>query len=87
MLVHNLCPTSTYKWQQGTNTAIYNELTCKVDCEHHQQDAYIDHLLPALMSTTPVSKQLTVADTLQDETSNQNGLLDVAMLSSPTYGR
>ena len=67
----------------GTNTAICSELTCKVDCEQHQQHAYIDHLLSGLMSTTPVSMQLTVADTRQDETSNQNGLLDVVMLSSP----
>ena len=82
-LICDFCPTSTSKWQQGTITATCGELTYEVDCEGHQQHVDVDHLLSALISSTPVSEPLTVADTQLDEASNQNEPLDVAMLSLP----
>ena len=63
VLVRDFCPTSTAKWQQGTITAVCGELIYEVDCEGHQQQAHVDHLLPAALEFVPVPQDVTVLDT------------------------
>ena len=83
VLVRDFCPTSTSKWQRGRITAVCGELTYEIDCEGHQLHVHIDHLIPAPMSTTPMSEQLAVTDSPLAEASNQNGSLDTDVLSPP----
>ena len=75
VLVRDFCPMSSSKWQHGTITTVCGELIYEVDCEGHQRQVHIDHLLPAPLPTTPMSQDTTVLNAEHEAVRNQEGLL------------
>jgi len=49
VMVRDFRPTSPFKWQRGTIVKVQGDLTYQVDCEGHQREVHIDHLIPALL--------------------------------------
>ena len=47
VMVRNFRPTSALKWQRGTVIKVHGELTYQVNCEGHQRQVHVDHLLLA----------------------------------------
>jgi len=94
--VRDFCPTSALKWQRGTVIKVHGELTYQVDCEGHQRQVHVDHLLPAPAPTGSDDTETSVqggSQVIESNTAlgsprtNDSSLLDtlpVELTGSPT---
>ena len=62
VMVHDFRPTSTLRWQRGTIIKVHGELTYQVDCDGHQHEVHVDHLIPATASGRPDKSMMAPVD-------------------------
>ena len=62
VLVRDFRPASTIKWRPATITAVCGALIYEVDCEGHQQQLHINHLLPVTRTTTTGPQKIIVSN-------------------------